>query len=78
MRGEQPAVVLGNAVGLVAHVDEAEEILEVLPAGIRHRMEAGDLVGLGDGPLGQQLPILAKGDEHDAVEQPLGHFDGLV
>ena len=32
----------------------------------------------GNGALGQQIAVLAKGDEHDAVEQPLGHFNGLV
>ena len=78
VRREQPAVVPGNAVGLVAGVDEAKEVLEVLPAGIGDGVKAGHRVSLGDRLLGQQLAIFAKGDEHDAIEQALGHFDRLV
>ena len=78
MRREQPAVVLGNAVGFVAGVDEAKQVLETLPAGIGDGVKAGHGVSLGDRLLGQQLAIFAKGDEDDAIEQALGHFDRLV
>ena len=78
VRREQPAVITGNAVRFVAGVDEAKEILEVLPTGIGHGVKAGHAVRLGDRLLGQQPAILAKGDENDAIEQPLRHLDRLV
>ena len=79
MRREQSAVVLGDAVRLVAEVDEAKQVLEVLPAGIGDGVKPGHLVGrAGSMFSGSRVAVFAKGDEHDAVEQPLGHFDRLV
>ncbi len=78
VRREQPAVVLGNAVAAAAGVDEAKEVLEVLPAGIGDSVKAGHGVSVGDGLLGQQAAIFAKGNEDDAIEEALGHFNRRV
>ena len=78
MGGEKAAVVARDAVGLVADVDEAEEVLKILPTGIGDGVEPGHGVGLGDRLFGQQMAVLAEGDEHDAVDEPLRHFDRVV
>ncbi len=78
VRRKQAAVVFGNFVRRASDVDEAEQILEVLPSRVGNGMEASHRIRLGNCLFGQQAAVFAKRDENDAIEQALGHLNGGV
>ena len=78
MRSEQPPVELRNPAFLVAVIHKPKQSLEALPARIGDGMKTGDAVRLGNRLFREQLAVFAEGDEHDAVEQPLRHFNRVV
>ena len=72
---EQAAVVAAFQVAMrgVALVDRAEQVQEVPPAGIRDLAKGGQFaVGGFEALGGQQVAVLAEGDEDDAVQDLLG------
>ena len=62
-------------MAVVANVDEAEQVLEVLPAGIGDRRETGYLARVANRIRRKQLPVFAERNENHAIEQALGHFN---
>jgi len=79
---EEPAVERGDlllAPDLGALVDRGEEVEETLPCGVpRAAVGPNVTLGLGQRVFWQQPPILAEGDEDDAVQDLLRDPDGLV
>ncbi len=76
--GEQAAVVFGDVVGSLPTSIKRKRFLKFCQRGFVTSWNPETVRPLGMVLLGQQLPVFAKGDEHDAVEQPLGHFDGGI
>ena len=78
VRREETAVVTWDVGRLISLVDKAKQAFETLPARIGDRRKTGHCISFGDGFFGQQAAVFAKGDEHDAVNQPLRHFDRQI
>src|SRR5262249_41660202 len=72
---EQAAVVAGLQVEVfMPLVNGLEEQQEILPAWVLHPAKPRNLgIGLGDALVRQQVALLAKSDEDDAVEYLLGN-----
>jgi len=76
---EQPAVVRADVESPVSLVDAAEQQAESQPARIGDQRESPHLAPRGVDRLGRkQFPVLAEGDEDDAVQQHLRDVDRRV